>query len=254
MPVGPLGQMVTFAVEEDPDTRYSRWVETPVRKGDTVEKIVGRLGHPEDARRVADKNDIRSVRSKLKRHKLKVPGELRASLSFSVLAAAPPKIEDGYAKLGTLDRPGRVGITTFEGYNPISMLVPIQFESWTVRDGGADVEDDIALLERMAGRGKGADASGPPPVIRVSTTGASGNVVPLIPANYQWTLQNQGAPVWRISGIEWDDEPLRSGGGRRLRQGAVVSLQQHTKASLAVRSVAQRAKDKKKKPKPKGKK
>jgi hypothetical protein len=245
MPVSELGQLITFAVEEDPDTRYKTWIWAPVNVGDTIQKIAARRGHPEDARAIADKNGIRSVRSKLSRKTVKVPGSSRNALSFNVLPGeAAPVIVGGYAKFSTVDRPQRVGLTKFDGFDPITMDIAVRFESWQDRDGGVQLERDIELLEGMAGRGRGRDAVGAPPTVRISTTGASGQIVPLVPANYQWTSRNQAAPVWYVANIDWDAEPLRSGGGRRLRQLATVSVQQATRTNLAT-SLAARNKGKK---------
>jgi hypothetical protein len=261
MPRSDIGQLITFGVEVDQDQRFQRWVWVDVKIGDTVQKIASRRGHPEDARRIADENNIRNARKVLRQAKaagfgqpifsgrtqIKVPGELKGA-GFNVLAGdQPPRIVGGYAKLGILDRPELVGITTFEGYDPITMEVPIRFLGNPGGDG-SNVERDIAFLERLAGRGDFAGAGqGPPPVIRLSTTGPRGGVVPLIPDNYQWSKQNPTAPLWRVSEIEWDAEPRRLDNGNRIDQLATVLVQQHTRINLAVRSVSSRSKTKKKK-------
>ena len=130
-------------------------------------------------------------------------------------------------------------------YRARDMEIPIRFEQVRGRDG-AGVEDRIALLERMAGRGnfKGASA-GAAAILRISTTDNTGRILPLVPPNYQWSPQNPAAPQWRISNIEWDENPLRDDDGNRLRQLAVVTVQQHTHLSLEVRSVSQRKKSRK---------
>jgi hypothetical protein len=276
MPSSGLGQLITFAIESDEDRRFESWRWVEVHHGDTVARIAARYGHPEDARAIADANGIRSIQSVLHAgrsgqswgglsagvewaqahglmkgsiRRIKVPGELTSDASFSVLAGdRAPRIVGGYAKLSTVDRPDRVGLTKFDGYDPITMEVPIRFEAPPGSREGVDIEDDIQLLEWMAGRGVGEGAGvGPPPVIRLSTTDASGRVVPLIPANYQFSKQNPSAPLWRIQNpIDWDDEPLRNGGGNRIRQLATVTLYQHTVVKLATRSAAARHKAKKK--------
>lgn len=251
MPVSRLGQLITFSIQTDDDQRYDQNIWITVQKGDTVQKVASRRGHPEQARAIADLNKIRSVRQVLKVKRLKVPGTLRAADSFHVLAGdGAPRIVGGYAKLETLDRPQRVGLTAFTGYDPIAMEIPVRFEG-VLSGEGAGIEDDIRLLERMAGRGSFAGtASGPPPVIRVSTTNSRGDIVPLIAFSYQWSAQNPSAPLWRVAGIDWDAEPLRNRAGNRIRQIATVTLQQHVRVSLATRSAATRAKAK---PKPKAK-
>lgn len=259
MPTSRLGQMITFAIELDEDRRYAAYIWVNVKRGDTVQKIASRRGHPEDARKIADLNRIRSVKAVLlhkpKRRgdhtRIRVPGTLRQSDVFHVLAGdTPPRVTGGYQKLDVVERPGRTGITRFVGYDPITYEVPIRFENFA--DGGisgaegAGVEDDIQLLEHMAGRGIGAgSAIGPAPIVRISTTSSSGKIVPLIPQNYQWSRQNPTAPLWRIANIDWDDNVpdgvLRNKAGNRIRQKATVTLQQYVRVTYAVKSVAKRA-------------
>jgi hypothetical protein len=210
MPVNAIGQLYTFSIEASQDERLQKWIVIKVKKGQTVQKIAALRGHPEDARAIADENGIRSVKSKLSRKELRVPGEL--SVFLHVLAGDEgPEIVSGFPKIGILDRPERVGLTTFEGYDPIIMELPIRFEK--LGDyGGYEIERDIELLERMAHRGNfGGAGVGPPPLIRV-TSEKSGEIVPLIPHNYQWSNGNPSAPVWRISGLSLP----RDSGSRRV--------------------------------------
>jgi hypothetical protein len=181
----------------------------------------------------------------LGRARIQVPGNAQAALTFSVLAGdKAPTVKDGYANYTTVNRPERVGLTQFTGYNPVQLVVPIRFEG-VIGGAGADIEGDISLLERMAGRGIGADAVGAPPVVRVSVLSSLGVRVPLIPSNYQWSPSNTAAPVWRIETLDWDDDPLRNRAGNRIRQLATVTLQQHVNPTLITRSAAQRAASKK---------
>jgi hypothetical protein len=248
MPRSRLGQLITFAIEADDDKRSSGYIWITLQKGDTVAKVASRRGHPDDARAIADLNGIRSVRTVLTRKRLRVPASAAKSESFHALAGdQAPLIADGYAKFEIVDRPERVGLSHFTGYSPTAMDVAIVFDN-VLSGEGVNIEQDIRLLERMAGRGAFAgSAVGPPPVIRVSSTNGNGDVVPLIPSNYQWSSQNPTAPLWRISGLDWDAEPLRNNSGNRIRQKVTVNLQQHTSLSLASRSVTVRAKSKKKK-------
>lgn len=252
MPRSTLGQLITFATEQDADRTVPEYIRIEVRVGDTVRKIAARRGHPEDAITIAKINHIRST-TKVLRHRpkragdilhIKVPGNLRRALSFSVLAGAqPPRIVAGYQKLEVVDRPGRTGLTHFTGYDPLTMEVPIQFEQVLGGDGEG-VEDRIGLLERMAGRGnfKGASA-GAAAILRLSTTDNAGRIIPLLPPNYQWSRQNPSAPQWRISNIDWDADPLRDEDGNRIRQAATVTVMQHTRLSLEVRSATQRSRN-----------
>jgi hypothetical protein len=251
VPSSQYGQLITFAVEQDDDKRFAKWRWATVRRGETVQSIASRLGHPEDARRIADENDVRSVRKVLKHHphkpkdrqRIKVPGGTGDDQQFHVLAGdQPPRITEGYAKFSVIDRPGGTGILSHDGYDPIAMEVPIRFLA-KVSGDGEQVEQDIELLERMAGRGNfQGTASGPPPIIRISTTNANGGIVPLVPRNYQWSRQNPSAPLWFVTGIDWDADPRRGGRGNRLEQKATVTVQQHTTVSLQMRSATARSK------------
>lgn len=252
MPVSDLGQLITFSIEIDADQRYSSYIWVTVVKGDTIAKIAARRGNPEDARDIADINGIRSIYETLQVKRVRVPGTLRQADSFHVLAGdEPPSITDGYGKYDTVDRLQRVGLTVFQGFNPIAMEVPIRFDAYRSRDG-SQIEKDIFLLERMGGRGNfSGSAVGPPPVIRVSTTNSAGAIVPLIPSNYQWSSQNKSAPMWRVAGIDWTDGAIRDNGGNRILQEATVHLQQHVRVNVVTRSATERAKAKKKKKKKK---
>jgi len=248
-----LGVMINFAIEKDEDQRFRSWIWIDVKKGQTVARIAADRGHPEDAQIIAKENGIRNVNSKFSGHKkgkkrIKVPGELRASLQFNVFPGdSPPRITGGYAKISTIDRPERVGLSTFDGYDPITMEVPIRFEattrSPTGEKEGADIEDAIEKLERMAGRGQfeGA-ATGSNPIIRVTVPGKDPqHPTPLIPTAYQWTPDNPKAPLWRVADIDWDQNPIRNRAGNRIRQLATVTLIQYTRINLLSRSATGRA-------------
>lgn len=247
MPVDPVyGQLITFSAEVDADQKFEQWIWVGVKKGDTVMSKASERGHPEAAREIADRNNIRSVLSKFSgrgKTRLLVPGKLRAATTVSVMPGdQPPRITDGYAKLSTVDRPQRTGLTIFDGFNPMVLEVPIRFENFQFGEG-LQIERDIAKLERLAGRGDfEGTAVGPPPVVRVSVTGASGGVVPLISHNYQWSRQNPNAPKWRVQGVDWDAEPLRNDSGNRTRQLATVTLQQQVNVTVHPRAVAARHK------------
>ncbi|MCU1500590.1 MAG: hypothetical protein JWM47_4543 [Acidimicrobiales bacterium] len=250
MPVNEHGQLITFAIERDADETNGKkfiWVHvTSARR--TIAKIAAHRGHPEDAREIADLNKVRSIHHKLPLHKkIKLPGDLHANDVFHVLPqdGQPPTIVAGYAKFENIDRPERVGLTQFDGYDPISMTIPVQFENFRGQTG-TGIERDIALLERMAGRGHfHGTAVGPPPIIHISTTNAKGEPIPLLPLNYQWSRQNHTAPLWRVTDIAWDEQSIRGPQGNRLRQRAVVTVQQHTHVTVIERSAAKRAKAKK---------
>ena len=252
MPRSRLGQEITFAIEIEDEGAVRKWMTIRVKKGDTVRKVCARRGHPEDVKAVARKNNVKRPSRKFRKNrKLKVPREFKKENYFSVLAGDnAPYVTAGYAKIANVDRPYRVGLSIFEGYDPVELVVPIRFESVSRGNSGErmgqGIERDIAELEKMAGRGNFKKAgSVAPPIVRLSAT--SGNeIVPLIPQNYQWSTQNKHAPTWRIAGIDWDNNPLRNSNGYRIRQLAEVRLVQYTKLNLLGRASSARKLPKKK--------
>jgi hypothetical protein len=252
-------QMITFVVETMKGDAPPFWIT--VHAGDTVQRIAANHGHPELARTIAKLNGIRSVKRVLRHHpkrkgdlhRVKLPGRMKKSWGFSVLAgSSPPSVVSGYAKLTTTDRPRRTGISTFVGYDPIVMEIPIML-STVSGETAAGIETICGRLEAMAGRGdfEGA-ARGAPPVLRISTTDANGAVVPLIPHNYQWADDNANAPLWRVGSsnggnpIQWGTQPgtevMRNRDGQRRLQTATVTVEQYTSVQLASRSVTTRKK------------
>lgn len=265
---GQLGQRITFSIEVDFDVKVEGWMPYTVKVGDTVAKVCAARGHPEMADEILKNNRLTSrytvLRHKPKRKhdrtKLLIPRKLKDADVFEAYAdigGAAPTVTDGYAKFEIVDRPYRAGLSHFIGYGPGQMDVPITFD--TIRDTpgrgqaqGEDVEDDCALLERMAGRGNFHGAStGPPPIIRVGVFvgDRKSDVVPLIPRNWQWDDDNQQAPVWRIQGLDWDNNPLRNRAGNRIRQNVTVHLLEFIQAHAVTRSATARAKAKKTTPK-----
>lgn len=240
MPVGPLGQKITFQLVEPP--AKAGWFPLAVNPGDTVQKIATRRGYIERAREIADYNGIRRVTSPLGRRSLQVPRAWHIVDQFHVYAGdTPPAVTDGYANWEVLDRPGRVGITQFQGYNPIGLEVPVRFESDDRNDeaGGLDIEADIRLLERMAGRGIGTEETGPGPatppgIVRVTATKA-GKIVPLFGANYAQHPTNPNPPEYVITGIDWGDA-WRNSHGNRIRQLATVTLWQYVRSGVRLKA------------------
>jgi hypothetical protein len=279
MPVSRRGQLISFSIEKDPDQRFVKWKRIPVKANQTIAKIAAKYGNPEDAVTIKNKNGVRggvnyvlfkkapkhatkAQRKAWKKRKqyrtLLVPGNFSEAVVFHVLAGdAPPSITSGYAKFNQVPRPERASLLAFEGYDAIEMKVPIRFESNSVgpggtkearHDGDQNIENDCALLERMAGRGQfeGA-AAGPPAIITVSTTDSDNKQNALIPAAYQVSPQNPKGHRWRVVGIDWDDgSALRNRYGNRIRQLATVTLWEHVDLRLKTRSAVKRARTRQK--------
>lgn len=149
--------------------------------------------------------------------------------SFVVLAGdGAPTVTGGFAKWQVVDRPQIVGTTVLQGYDPITLVVPILFDevAYPSVNQGRALEDDIQILEWMGGRGQlysnspFSPAFGDSPLITLVTADSSGTPTPLVPASYQ-------ALVWVITGIDYDPNPLRARNGHRIRQAVTVTLTQH---------------------------
>jgi hypothetical protein len=278
MPTGfgsdAVGQYVNFASVADPDATYTNYVWIRALKGDTIKKIAARRSDPKMANAILQLNIGRDVvaRPRPKPGKkvppitklksitnvlrtgatIKLPGTMAQGFYFSAYAGdRPPVVKTAYAEFDVVKVPGRVGINRFLGYPPIVIEIDVQFEAFGQQGSNAgylagqgSIEDRIATLERMAGRGPYPGAAyGPPAVIVVNTTDNAGNVIPLIPLSYQWTPKNQTAPQFRITAIAWDDTTqLRNDAGYRVRQKATVTLTQYTPLLYVVRSAAARNK------------
>jgi hypothetical protein len=161
----------------------------------------------------------------------------RINYSFDVMAGdQPPTIVDGYAQWSPIPLPLRVGQLMFTGRNPISMQVAVRFNlfdangTWLISDSaGLLVEEQIAILEWMAGEGIN---EGPSPLLRVTTYDSSGDTVPLIPFEYQVGTGNVPAsfgdrnqvPTWVVTALAWDPAPIRNDNAYRIRQDGTVTI------------------------------
>jgi hypothetical protein len=116
------------------------------------------------------------------------------------------------ARIDIVDRPLRVGLTTYAGRDPYEMTVPITLG----RVGGGSIEKDISQLTALAlPKGKAADSiDGLPRVLLVG------------PTPYP-------AQVWWVSEIAEVPERLEyTADGYRCRFAADVTLIEHTEQQL----------------------
>lgn len=156
--------------------------------------------------------------------------------TFDVLSGdQPPTVTDGYAQWGQVQRPLRIGLIVYTGRNPISMQVSCRFMlfdkhgGWlTDDDAGLGVEEQIRLLEWMAGQ---TAVTGPSPRVWVTTYDAHGQTAPLVPFIYQGASASTpkffagGTETpWVITALSWDTAPVRNRAGYRVRQDATVTL------------------------------
>lgn len=158
-----------------------------------------------------------------------------------------PQIKSGYGKWSVVDRPLQTGVTTFQGYDPVSMTLSLKFGVWgsttgnfsgaygwdTSAGAAKQVEAQIQVLEWMAGAGQQA---GPPPYVYANSYDALGITSDLIPHGYQ-SVGSNGAITsptewpWIIDGgIEWgtsySNAAITSGytTGQRVYQECTLTL------------------------------
>ena len=151
---------------------------------------------------------------------------------FSVLAGPDlaPTITSGFAKWNIVGRPQRVGFTVHDGYDPITLSVPIMFDA-VASGSGVDIEADIQKLEWMAGRGKlyaadggiGAPGQGDSPIVNIYSANTTGLETNLIPPNVHDI-------DWVVTSLDYDTGPFRNAAGNRVRQLVTVTLLEHVGA------------------------
>jgi hypothetical protein len=264
MPTNWLGEQITFGVWSDPDSKTRKYVWVRASRNETIKQMAARRGHTSEVATIVQLNKGRDVlpHPKRKPHhsappvpklrtatqhlragaRIKLPGNMGPGSYFSVNAGAePPLVKAGYAKYDVVDIPGRIGLNRFLGYDPIAVDIAVQFENYAAGEG-AQIEQNIRTLERMAGRGDYPGAAvGPPAVVSVSASDAQGNPVPLLPPDYQWFPNHQNAPLFRITAIAWDAGALRNDAGFRTRQTGTITITQYTPVEYVERSVSRRA-------------
>lgn len=153
--------------------------------------------------------------------------------SVEVLAGeAAPTPSAGYAKWAHIPRPQRKALTILEGYEPMTFTVPVLFDAVRINGLQEDCENQIQWLEWMGGRGikyrQPFEAGvGKPPLVVVYAANRSDHAVPLIPAPFQTPNIK-----WFVDDLTFDDHPLRSPGGARIRQAVTVKLVEYVQDQL----------------------
>lgn len=231
-----LGQTYTF--EYDRLDRSTKAIKTTSAMN-TIKKIAAKHGGIKNARAIADFNQIHSIVQKLKvGRSVKLPGTVvsHSKVILDMLAGDQgPHVTSGYAKWEAIDRWGRAGALQFNGYDPVTIEIPVRFESLGYNEHGmrTGVEDDIEALEQMGGRGRFQGATtGRPGPIKITCTNNHGDSVPLLAAIHQsGGYSNPNPPMWVITGIDWGtavpDEVYRNRLGARIRQTATITVQQY---------------------------
>lgn len=121
----------------------------------------------------------------------------------------PVTVPSGYGTHAVVDRPQRVGITTYAGRAPLSLRIPLRFDRWASQKS---IEKEIDTLETMLG----IRALTRPPQLVVEGFGVPHSYTR--DASLRWVLS--GDPEWG------DDIRFRPVGGHRcFAQVTVTALQ-----------------------------
>lgn len=131
------------------------------------------------------------------------------------LDADPITVPSGYGGWTVISRQRRVGLTTWEGKDPIRMTVPVLF------DGLADGTSQEVLISRLSRMALPPTTGGEPPQVRISGTG----------------VPNPGPTHWVIENLQWGSNVVRdfasNGVHARLRQDCVVNLLEYRAEDVA---------------------
>ncbi len=147
---------------------------------------------------------------------------------------AAPTPSAGYAKWVHIPRPQRTALTILEGYEPMTLTVPVLFDA--IRSGTMyreNVEFQIQKLEWMAGRGilfkkPYKPGVGKPPLVEVYSAKFEQRSTELIPKPFQTPNIK-----WYVDDLTFDEHPLRGTQGARRRQACVVRLIQYVQDATA---------------------
>src|SRR4051812_19428335 len=123
-----------------------------------------------------------------------------------------PAPTQGFGGWDVVDLPGRVGITHWEGNDPLSIPLELFFNDDDLTNS---VEDAIATLEAYAGRGIKRKKD-EPSILKVDTGG-------LMP--FDWHQFPDAR--WVINGIDYSTDPdelIVNSHGNRVRQTVTVTL------------------------------
>jgi hypothetical protein len=143
-------------------------------------------------------------------------------------------VTEGYAGWQVVARPKEIGLTVWQGRNPIAIEIPFLLDYYPLvrrvrKDSAAkDCEEQVTNLERLCG----IRTHGQPPICCVD-----GNT--LIPHDYTIYKHHR----WVVEQVSWDRQlEIRSPKtGRRLRCGGTITIRQYVEASVILRRISSRA-------------
>lgn len=130
-----------------------------------------------------------------------------------------PMVTDGYGGWAVQSRPKDMGLTEWQGRNPMAISIPFTLDYIPTDDDpdspGEACERMVTRLERLCGVGSGDQ----PPICIVQGHG-------VIPHDYT----NSPGLRWVVENVEWDEaQELRSSFGNRLRCGGRIIVRQYRK-------------------------
>jgi hypothetical protein len=145
----------------------------------------------------------------------------------------PAIVTEGYAGWQVVQRPKEVGLTVWQGRNPMAIEIPFMIDFLPLWDStfadepGVQCENQVTNLEQLCGIGGHAQ----PSVCFVDGGG-------LIPHDYSIYKGHQ----WVIEQLTWDKQmEVRSGtSGRRLRCGGVITIRQYMTPSEILQRIGPR--------------
>jgi hypothetical protein len=143
--------------------------------------------------------------------------ETSPPMQFSAwLGEEGAKPTDGYGGWEVITRPRRVGLTQWNGRNPLQMDISILLDGFEAME---EVESDCKTLEQMAfPHGK------EPPTVRLF-----GDMVPFTDR------------PWVITGIAWGTAIRGTRDGKRVRQEATVTVLSYVAADKVQLTASQRS-------------
>lgn len=121
----------------------------------------------------------------------------------------------GYGGWEAVARPQRRALTVWKGRDVLRLSLPLLLDKFLEGREGAQVEDEIRVLEQMAGLGDSSDHE-PPRLI----------VEGILPHDFSRASENR----WVIETLEWGDAIRRMSDGQRVRQEVVLTLMEYTGA------------------------
>lgn len=145
-------------------------------------------------------------------------------------ADGAPIVTEGYAGWQVVARPRMVGITEWQGRNPIAIEIPFMIDYWIgsvdLEHPGVTCEEQVSRLEKLCGIGTNRQ----PPICRVNSDG-------VIPHDYSFRPHMK----WVIENVSWDRAiELRHGTtGRRLRCGGTLIIREFVTTRDILRKIKQ---------------